>query len=307
MRGRAEAASSELLRLATTLDIRDPDRITCFLRALVESQWHGLELLPGKVVEEIETNRAHFLKKLFDLPRSTATNLTLVTFDLWPANFEALMRRVSFANKMQSHDLTFVRDAFLFDRTLMRVKSGWHYETFLIFQSMFKSERASEFSIERVQTRLSPLSRARTRFLYHLLAATDEVTLAPFRIFESEQVLISFRALLGKVSKSTANLLLLICSSGHRYRFFEHTALKCPLCSHSSWLTSHLFTCPIVENYLTRNGVTWGDFEQGMRRGKWREVLFLVHEVMTVWKNSFPTCSIDDVILTTLSIDANNL
>jgi hypothetical protein len=247
------------------------------------------------------------MRKLFELPCSTATNLTLVLFDLLPANFEALTRRVSFAKKMETHDLLFVRDAFLFDRTMMRVKTGWHYESFLIFQSMFKKEKASDFDLDRVATRLSPISRARTKFLFHLLTATDEATLAPFRLFESDIVLTSFRALLGKISKSSANFLLLICSSGHRFRFFHYTALKCPQCSNSSWLTSHLFTCPLVESHLARNGVSWCDFEHGMRKGKWREVLFLLHEVMTVWKNSFPTCVIDDVVLTRLLSDANSL
>jgi hypothetical protein len=247
------------------------------------------------------------MRKLFDLPCPTATNLTLVIFDLWPANFESMSRRVSFARKMQNHELTFVRDAFLFDMNLMRVKSGWHFESFLIFQSMFRNERASDFNIDRVAARLLPLSRARTKFLFHLLSVTDEATLAPFRLFESDRVLISFWALLGKLSKSSANFLLLICSSGHRFRFFEYTALKCPLCSHSSWLTSHLFTCPLVENLLAKNGVSWKDFELSMREGKWREVLFLLHEVVTVWKNSFPTCIFEDAVLTTFLCDANNL
>jgi hypothetical protein len=74
MRGRAEAAASELLRLTTTLDIRGLDRVTVFFRALVESQWHGLELLPGSVVDDIEAVRSHFLKKMFNLPSATATN-----------------------------------------------------------------------------------------------------------------------------------------------------------------------------------------------------------------------------------------
>jgi hypothetical protein len=304
MRGRAEAATSELLRLTTTLDIRGLDRVTVFFRALVESQWHGLELLPKKVIDEIEANRAHFMKKLFNLPASTATNLTIVLFDLWPANFEVMSRRVSFARKMRDHDLNFVRDAFFFDQTLMRAKEGWHHETFLIFQSMFTSEKVSDFNLDRVSTRLAPITRSRTRFLFHLLAATDEATLAPFRLFQSVEVLVSFRELLGSISKNSADLLLLLCSSGHRFRFFEHTALKCPLCSCSSWLTNHLFTCPIIEPLLARNGVTWEDFEKNMGEGKWKEVLFSLHEVVTIWRNSFETCTIDDVVLNSLYTDA---
>jgi hypothetical protein len=308
MRGRAEAAASELLKLITTLDIRRLDRITVYARALVESQWHGLELLPRSVVDEIETTRAHLMKKLFNLPSPTATNLTLVLFDLWPANFEAISRRVAFARKMFDHDLAFVRDAFSFDRsTMMRAQDGWHNETFLLFQSMFRSEKVSDFSIERISSRLSPIARSRTQFIYHLLQATDEATLAPFRLFKSPDTLVSFREVIGTISKSSADFLLLICSSGHRFRFFNRTTLKCPLCPCSSWLTAHLFTCPVVENLLARNGVSWDTFKLRMGNGDWKEVLFLLYEVMLVWKNTFQDCAFDDSALQALYRDAELL
>jgi hypothetical protein len=248
------------------------------------------------------------MKKFFNLPSSTATNLTIVLFDLWPANFEALSRRVSFAKKMQNHDLEFVRDTFVFDRSLMRTKEGWHYQSFLIFQSMFNSEKIADFNMDRVSSKLSPFSRSvRTRFLFHLLRVTDEATLAPFRLFESVEVLESFRELLGSISKSSADTLLLFCSSGHRFRFFEYSALKCPLCSCSSWLFNHLFTCRVTEPLLVRNGVSWEDFETNMGKGKWKEVLFLLHETMTVWRNSFTTCVIDDLTMNSLYDDACKL
>jgi hypothetical protein len=307
MRGRAEAASSELLKLVTKLDMRDVGRITVYFRALVESQWHGLEILPIAVIDEVEANRAHFMKKLFNLPCSTATNLTIVLFDLWPASFESMSRRVSFAQKMRDHDLCFVRDAFWFDQTLMRTKEGWHHDSYLIFQNMFKSERAADFTIDRVSTRLSMISRARSRFLFHLLLATDEATLAPFRFFESMEVLISFRELIGSVSKSTADFLLLILTSGHRSRFFNSTALKCPLCTCSSWLTEHLFTCNVVLSLLARNNVTWEEFRIRLGEGKWKEALFMVFEVMTIWKNTFETCILEDVIFEMLYQDARTV
>jgi hypothetical protein len=160
------------------------------MRSINENGYNGigyikrLELLPRSVVDEIEATRAHLLKKMFNLPRSTATNIKLVLFDLWPANFVAISQRVTFARKMTDHDLVFVRDAFTFDRTvLLRAKEGWHYETFLLFQSMFQSERISDFTINRISARLTPISRALTQFLFHLVQATDEATLAPLPTF----------------------------------------------------------------------------------------------------------------------------
>jgi hypothetical protein len=82
---------------------------------------------------------------------------------------------------MSDYDLRFVRDAFYFDQTTtMRAKGGWHYETFLLFQSMFMSKKIADFTIERANIRLAPISRSRSRFLFYLLQATDEATLAPF-------------------------------------------------------------------------------------------------------------------------------
>jgi hypothetical protein len=308
MRGRAEAAASELLRLAATLDIRGLDRVAVYTRALVESQWHGLELLSRSVVDEIEATRAHLIKKMFNLPSSTANNITLVLLDLWPATYDAISRRITFARKMSTHDLVFVRDAFIFDRTvLLRAKEGWHHETFLLFQSMFRSERVSDFSIDRISSRLAPISRSRTKFLFHLIQATEEVTLAPFRFFQTPEVLDSFRVMLGKISKTSADFTLLICSSGHRFQFFDRSALKCPLCSCSSWLTSHLFLCPVIEPLLARNGVRWEDFRMRMGQGDWREVLFLIHETLVTWKNSFQDCVIENDVLNKLLQDAEQL
>ncbi len=78
MQGRAEAAAVELIRLATRLDIRSPGRVSVFYRSLVESQWHGLEIMPQAMANEMELTRAHFIKKFFDLPSPTANLLTLL-------------------------------------------------------------------------------------------------------------------------------------------------------------------------------------------------------------------------------------
>jgi hypothetical protein len=308
MQGRAEAAASELLRLVTTLDIRGPGRIGVFYRALVESQWHGLELMPIAVVEEIEKTRAHFSKKVFNLPSPTSNSISLVLLDLWPASYEAMSRRVSFARKMRDHDLEFVQNAFLFDRTvLMRSQTGWHHDSFVIFRSMFKSERLANFDFDRVTSRFAPIARSRLAFLFCLLQATDEVTMAPFRLFRTPDVLSSFREFLGTISRPSAELVLLFCSSGLRFRFFDRTTLKCPLCSNSSWLTGHLFSCPITEPLLARNGVIWEDFRASMAEGEWKRDLLQIHEVLTVWKNSFELRLIDDTMLQNLLVDAGRL
>jgi hypothetical protein len=308
MQGRAEAAAVELTRLAARLDIRSPGRISVFFRSLVESQWHGLEIMPLAMANEMELTRAHFVKKFFDLPSPTANLVTLVLLDLWPATFDALMRRISFANRMTLHDLEFVRGAFEFDRsTLFRAKIGWHHEAFLLFRSLFNNERVTDFSIQRVSDRLSVLQGSRTRFLFFLLKETRESTLAPFRFFSSPEVLVSFQVLLGQISKESTHLILLTCTSGLRFRFFNRPALRCPLCSRESWLTEHLFQCKSIEPLLARNNVSFADFRHCMTIGEWKGMLFLLYEVLMAWKLSFTDCLIEDDSLSRLLTDAESL
>jgi hypothetical protein len=97
------------------------------------------------------------------------------------------------------------------------------------------------------------------------------------------------------------------CSSGHRFRFFNRPALRCPLCATGSWLTPHLFLCRLVEPILTRNGVSLNDFQDGMSTGNWKSVLFCLAETLTIWKNSFVDCLIEDCAIQGLFSDAVGL
>jgi hypothetical protein len=209
---------------------------------------------------------------------------------------------------MRDHVLSFVRDTFEFDRSvLFRAQAGWHHEAFLLFRSLFTKERAADFSLERIDEKLARLRNSRAQFVFSLLKVSDEVTLAPFRLFQSTEILVSFRSLLGVISKPSADLLLLCCSSGLRFRFFNRPTLRCPLCACGSWLTSHLFTCAMVEPILSRNGVSLCDFENGMSTGDWKAVLLALAETMTIWKNSFSDCLINDCVVQGLYTDALRL
>ncbi len=57
-------------------------------------------------------------------------------------------------------------------------------------------------------------------------------------------------------------------------------------------VTSHLFSCRMIEPILSRNGVSLCDFENGMCAGDWKSVLFSLAETLTIWKNSFADCLI---------------
>ncbi len=303
MTGRAEAAAAELHRILERLEVRDVRRTTAFYRSLVESQWYGLELMPLRAVSEIESVRARFVKRLFDLPRSTANAISQVIFDLWPVAFEMLLRRLTFLRSMTNHDLTAIRDSFIFDRQILfREHQGWHFECFLIYRSLFLNAAVHDFDFESVMHRLETLTRSKDDFLFALLKESEETTLGPFRCFASARVLSSFREMLGRVSRRTASMILIFCSSGLRFRFFSHTAILCPACRRP-WLTEHLFTCSAVEQLLAWNAISYEAFCSSMREGDWVHVLGTMVEVLRVWKSWAVACEIDDDLLTTMTND----
>jgi hypothetical protein len=305
MSGRAEAASAELRQLVEKLQIRHPGRLTQYYRCLVESQWHGLELLPVQVVKEIESTRSNFIRLLYDLPSSTANALSLVIFDLWPVGYECLRRRQTFLTSVENHEMLFVRDAMLFDKTILfRERKGWHFEAFQIFVRLFPGSPIQTFDLSLTMNSLERISNSRDTFLYLMVQATDEATLAPFRLFSSSEVLCSFRDLLGDLSPNSSKFLLLFLTSGHRFRFFARSRLSCPHCS-QSWLTSHFFTCRVMSPLLQPAEITLNNFETYLRGGLWGKLLHLIFEVVTLWKGCLEDCTIDDEVLRALRLDAD--
>jgi hypothetical protein len=304
MTGRAEAAAAELHRILERLEVRDVRRTTSFFRTLVESQWYGLELMPLQVVSEIDSIRARFIKRLFDLPRSTANAISQVILDLWPAAFEALLRRITFLRSMSNHELPAIRDSFAYDRlTLFREHQGWHYECFLIYRSLFLNAAIHDFDFESVMGRLEVLTRSKSEFLFILLKQTEETTLSPFCCFDSADVLDSFRTMLGQVSRQTASMILIFCSSGLRFRFFSHSTILCPACRRP-WLTEHLFKCNAVEQLLAWNAITYETFCSHMGKGEWGRVIWSIVEVLRVWKSWAVSCAIEEDLLKTMTNDA---
>jgi hypothetical protein len=294
MTGRAEAAAAELLNIISRLEIRDMARVANYYRALVESQWHGLELLPLQVVEDMERVRLNFIRRQFDLPRCTAKVMTLVLFDLWPPAYECLLRRFTFFRSLTSHDLTFVRECLLFDSSiLLKERQGWFHDSFLIYRSLFVNATLPEFDFESTMTRIGAINRSRLDFLFLMLTSTDEVTMAPFRCFRSSEILTSFRSMLGKISLKSASLILTFCSSGMRFRFFDRASVTCPSCRRS-WLTEHMFACPAVEPVLARNGISYSSFCDSIRDGKWGVMIMMIYEVLTTWKSWAVFCAISE-------------
>jgi hypothetical protein len=63
----------------------------------------------------------------------------------------------------------------------------------------------------------------------------------------------------------------------------------------------------MVEPVLARNGVTFHNFEEAMREGNWKSLLFLMHEMLIVWKNSFADSVIEESAIQLLRADALTL
>lgn len=58
---------------------------------------------------------------------------------------------------------------------------------------------------------------------------------------------------------------------------------------------------------LRRNGAALEVFEDGMRSGNWKAVLFSLAESLTIWKNSFADCLIEDLVIQGLMTDASTI
>jgi hypothetical protein len=63
----------------------------------------------------------------------------------------------------------------------------------------------------------------------------------------------------------------------------------------------------MVEPILKKNGAALEVFEDGMSSGNWRAVLFSLAESLTIWKNSFADCLIEDCVIQGLITDASRI
>jgi hypothetical protein len=186
--------------------------------------------------------------------------------------------------------------------TLFREHQGWHYEFCLIYRSLFLQADIHTFDFESVMCRLETLTRSKGEFLFVLLMQTEETTMGPFRCFGSPRILASFRSMLNRVSRQTASMILIFCSSGLRFRFFSHTTILCPACRRP-WLTEHLFKCNAAEQLLAWNDISYESFCSFMCDGAWGRVIGVIVEVLRVWKSWAVACEIEDDLLTTMTND----
>jgi hypothetical protein len=263
--------------------------------------------MPSQAIAEIESVRARFVRRLFDLPRSTSNVISQVILGLWPAAFDALLRRFALFCSMSNHELPAIRDSLSFDRlTLFCEHKGWYYDCFVIYRSLFTQAEIHTFDFASAMTRLEVLTRSKDDFLFVLLREIEETTMEPFRCFGSPAVLASFRRLLGQVSCETASMILIFCSSGLRFRFFAHTSVLCPACRRP-WITEHLFRCKAVEQLLAWNNISYENCCSSMRDGSWATVIGSMVEVMKTWKSWAISCNIDDDLLTRMMNDIEQL
>jgi hypothetical protein len=189
----------------------------------------------------------------------------------------------NFLNSVSRHEFVFVRDACRIDRT-----------------SLINSPVAFHACLHRCVRRFAPnfslatddlyvaienilLRAGHPNFVFQFIKTSDSQTLTFFTIFESVEVLASFRQLVQDLGVH-ARLLLLFCASLLRFRFCSTPRELCPLCGRV-WLWEHFFTCRFLEVApgLDSGSQVLSSVSGHISRGEWDIVLHYVRFYLLEW------------------------
>jgi hypothetical protein len=147
---KAKISASLTVNLLHQLAIQDVSRIKTYFLSFVLAQFHGLELLPISVLDQIETTRNSFLRQFFRLPTGTPSDLFYVLFPAFTPAILCLQRRLAFFKRSLRHDLPCVTGSFILDATTnYKISCGWMYDSFLIYRSLYPHANPVTFDFLR--------------------------------------------------------------------------------------------------------------------------------------------------------------
>jgi hypothetical protein len=133
---RARVAAISTTTLVCDLNICDLSRMRCYFNAFVRAQWYGLDLLPysSHLLDLIQSSRNLYLRRIFRLPPSTASDLFYLLFPSYHPALICLRQRHTFFRRALRHDLQCVWDSFVFDANfLLNRCCGWFYDSFCFY------------------------------------------------------------------------------------------------------------------------------------------------------------------------------
>jgi hypothetical protein len=246
---KARAAAYEVASLFCRLEIVDMHRLKSYLQTYVDGQFYGVELLPLATANDIDSARKLFMCTLFQLPCKTAKNLVYVLFPVRPSLFLMLHRRWRFYARAQEHDLSAVKDAFLFDSTkLYPNPCSWSFQTAQMLHELGVTvdHGRLDFASKLEEVCLNLADVEDVCFIH--VRRSREKTLSFFRTFPTLEVARSFRAFLSTLTPATQTFILLFLTSGLRWRFFAEArrGCECPCCAAHFWSWEHFLSCQVV-------------------------------------------------------------
>jgi hypothetical protein len=241
IRQRAKISALKTVDILHQLNIPALSRHQCYFYSFVQSQFHGLEILPysATLVANLDNIRNVFMRTLFRLPPGTPFELFYILWPSFTPSLLCLFRRYSFFRRALSHDLSCVTSALMFDATLMSRSCGWFHK------SVCSQTRVDNFDFARDVPVLRGMVQDEETFSFTFVRANSSPTMSFFRLIRHPVGLVKFRQLFSTLSNHHQHVILLcFFTSQMRWCFLSSPRRFCPFCG-LSWKWEHFFLVSI--------------------------------------------------------------
>ncbi len=236
---RARAAASITAQLISRLNIASFKRIGSYYTCFVESQFYGYELFPHSSVDAVCSARSHFVRSVFDLPKTCSHELATILFDLPPVPVTFLRRKKKFLFSASKHEFPFVRSAVDVDLGLISSPVSWSQNIVWLLRNFDPTVSTVNLNLDlELSKAIDMVSDADFNFFF--IQDGDSESLSFFRLFAEPTILSSFRDFLQKLQFPQRRLVILFSASLLRFRFCHYPREFCPLCG-KRWLWDHFF------------------------------------------------------------------
>jgi hypothetical protein len=190
----------------------------------------------------------------------------------------------AFIRSTSRHEFEFVRDAIRVDRDcLLNNPISLHGSLHRVIRRF--DPTFSLATDDLYVTMENVLARAgHPHFNFQFIKTSDSPSLSFFVLFQSKEVLVSYRNFLQSLPWDQARLLLLFSTSLLRFRFCKTARELCPLCG-KAWTWEHFFSCRYLEVApgLSSNVQVLAIVSDHIRLGQWEILVQYVRFYLLEW------------------------